>query len=162
MPYAQDTSVTVDRSKNEIERIVTKYGASQFTTGWDQARGKAAIQFDMKNRRIRFVLDMPKPGDYATYERGGAYGTTHTRERTEREQLRKADQEMRRRWRSLLLVVKAKLEAVETGISEFEEEFLAHIVTASGQTIGEMILPKLDKVASSGKLPPLLPSGQEE
>jgi hypothetical protein len=41
---------------------------------------------------------------------------------------------------------------------------MAHIVTASGQTIGEMIIPKLDKVASSGKLPPLLPgkAGEEE
>lgn len=161
MGYAQGTSVRIETSKAEIERLVTKYGASQFTTGWDQGRRKAAVQFDMKNRRIRFIIDMPAPEQFAQYERKGAYGSTHIRERGEKDQLRLVDQEMRRRWRALLLVVKAKLEAVDSNISSFEEEFMAHIVTASGQTIGELVLPRLDKVAASGKLPPLLPGHTE-
>lgn len=162
MGYAQGTSVRIESSKAEIERLVTKYGATQFNTGWDQARRKTAVQFDMKNRRIRFILSMPDAKDFAQYERKGPYGTIHIRDRSEKDQLKMVDQEMRRRWRALLLVVKAKLEAADTGISTFEEEFMAHIVTASGQTIGEMILPKLDKVSSSGKLPPLLPGHTED
>ena len=38
------------------------------------------------------------------------------------------EQERRRLWRALLLNIKAKLEAVESGISVFDEEFMAHIV----------------------------------
>lgn len=162
MGYAQGTTVRIDASKAEIERLVTRYGASQFNTGWDSGRRKVAVQFDMNSRRIRFILDMPAPEEYAKYERKGPYGTVHVRERSLTEQLKLADQEMRRRWRALVLVVKAKLEAVESNISSFEEEFMAHIVTASGQTIGELVLPKLDKVASSGRLPPLLPGREEE
>ena len=43
--------------------------------------------------------------------------------------------ETRRRWRCLLITIKAKLECIETGIETFEEAFLAHIVTETGQTI---------------------------
>lgn len=156
MAYAEGTSVPVEKSKAEIERTLSNYGASQFLTGWDDRRGLAVIQFEMKSRRIRFTVGVPKMEDYRKYMRNTRGGEREF-ERTDIQAKKEADQENKRRWRSLLLTVKAKLEAVETGISTFEEEFMAHIVTASGQTIGEMIIPKLDKVASTGRLPPLLP-----
>lgn len=60
--------------------------------------------------------------------------------------LRQWEQACRSRWRALLLSVKAKLESVEIGISEFEEEFLAHIVDpATGRTVGEDIVPQIAK-----------------
>jgi hypothetical protein len=162
MAYAEGTSVPIEKSKAEIERTLSNYGASQFLTGWDDKRGLAVIQFEMKNRRIRFTVGTMKLEDFRKTIRKDAWGTPRERERTDSQAKTQADKENRRRWRALLLTVKAKMEAVETGISSFEEEFMAHIVTASGQTIGEMIIPKLDKVASSGKLPPLLPGRAEE
>jgi len=151
--YAEKTSVTVEKSKAEVEKILTRYGASQFVSGWDQGHMQAMVQFDMKSRRIRFLLKMPTNEQYKTYRRKNSH---HDSERTERQMEDMVDQEMRRRWRALALVVKAKLEAVESGISEFEEEFLAHIVTSSGQTIGDMVLPKLAHIAEAGKLGSLL------
>jgi hypothetical protein len=153
MSYAEKTSVTVEKSKMEVERILTRYGAQQFVSGWDNGHKQAMVQFDMKNRRIRFLLKMPDVGEFLHYRRKNSHRDT---ERTLKQAEVYQDQEMRRRWRALALVVKAKLEAVESGISEFETEFLANIVTSSGATIGDMILPKLQHIADSGKLGNLL------
>jgi hypothetical protein len=65
------------------------------------------------------------------------------------------DQERRQRWRALLLVVKAKLEAVDSGISTIEQEFLAWVVCGNGQTIGQALLPQLESI-SHGDMPKLL------
>jgi hypothetical protein len=47
--------------------------------------------------------------------------------------------EERRLWRCLLISIKAKLEAVGSGIATFDEEFLAHIVTPDNDTIYEKL-----------------------
>ena len=60
------------------------------------------------------------------------------------------------RWRALLLVVKAKLEAVEAEIATFEEEFLPHIVLPNGRTVGEMALPEIERAYQGGRTPALL------
>lgn len=65
------------------------------------------------------------------------------------------DQQIRRqRWRALLLVVKAKLEAIESGISTIEEDFLAWIMTPSGKTLGQLLGPQLEAIDQ--KMPRLL------
>lgn len=64
---------------------------------------------------------------------------------------------MRQRWRALALVIKAKLEAIESGITTVDAEFLAHLVLPDGRTYGEFALPQIDEVYRSGAMPPLLP-----
>ncbi len=59
------------------------------------------------------------------------------------------------RW--LALVIKAKLEAVESGITMFEEEFLAHIVLPDGKTAGEHVIPAIESSYQTGKVKALLP-----
>lgn len=127
--YAADTSVPVDRSKSHIEALLMKAGAEGYHTGWQSATstdpGWDAIEFLWKGKQIRFRLPRSKAS-------------------------RNEEQRNRQRWRVLFLVVKAKIEAVQAGISVFEEEFLSFIVTASGKTVGEVILPRL--AASKGPL----------
>ena len=81
----------------------------------------------MENRQIRFVLELPDPEDFRL--------TNHSppEERSARAQREAHDQACRQKWRALLLVVKAKLEAVSAGISTLEAEFLANIVPARQQ-----------------------------
>jgi hypothetical protein len=55
------------------------------------------------------------------------------------------------------LAIKAKLEAVEQGITEFESEFMAHIVMPDGKTVGHHVLPQISAAYSTGKMPKLLP-----
>jgi hypothetical protein len=63
------------------------------------------------------------------------------------------EQEERTRWRSLLLVIKAKLEAVESSIATFEEEFMAQIVLPNQQTVGQWVLPEVARIYERGLMP---------
>jgi hypothetical protein len=69
------------------------------------------------------------------------------------------EQATRQRWRALALVIKAKLEAVDSGITEFEDEFLAHILLPNGTTVGEHVRPGIAQAYESGTMPPLLAIG---
>ena len=148
--YAENTSVPVDRSKAEIESILQRYGADQFMSGWDQE--KAFIAFRMAGRQVKFIVPLPAK-DSKEF--------THTPGRRNRrdadKQLQAWEQACRQRWRALALVIKAKLEAVETGITGFEDEFLAHIILPDGQTAGEYLKPQIAVAYSTGKMPQLLP-----
>jgi hypothetical protein len=148
--YAQNTSVPADRSRAEIDKILTRYGASGFGYSWErrevpinpvpvygpktEQRDFAAIVFQFKERRVRLDVPMPTAREAGTAER--------------------AERATRQRWRALLLVIKAKLEAVESGISTLEQEFLAHVVTESGRTIGEIIIPQISEAVRAGRLLP--------
>jgi hypothetical protein len=92
-----------------------------------------------------------------------AEGTTVAVEKTRSEirDPRKRECEERRRWRCLLLNVKAKFEAVENQIVTFEEEFLAHIVVpGTGETVGAWAAPRIAEAYERGAhMPPLLGGG---
>lgn len=147
--YAENTSVSVDRSRAEVERVLQRYGASSFAYGWDA--GRQMIQFDYSTRRVRIVLDLPDPKakEFTRTPTGLA--------RSEQASRAAWDQSVRQRWRALVLVIKAKLEAVESGITTFEDEFLAWTVLPSGGTFGEWARPQLDEAYMGGHMPALLP-----
>ena len=52
---------------------------------------------------------------------------------------------------------KAKLEAVESGISTVEREFFYDVVLPDGKTIGEWMAPQLETAYQTGTMPPMLP-----
>lgn len=146
--YAADTSVSVGSSKAEIERIIERYGATGFMSGWSAE--KAMIAFAMSGRQIRFVLTMPK--------RDEKRFTHHSRGmRTAEAANKEWEQACRQRWRALALVIKAKLEAVESGISVFDDEFMANIVLPDGSTVGEYMRPQITTAYESRAMPALLP-----
>lgn len=145
--YASETTVPIDRSRIEIETTLKRYGATAFMYGWHH--GAAAIAFEMHGRRIRFVLLMPNLSEFAATPTG--------RRRAPSTQAAEYEQSVRQRWRALALVIKAKLEAVESGITVFEEEFLAHIVLPNGATVGEWMAPQIENAYQYGHMPPLLP-----
>ena len=149
MRYAEHTAVSTEKSKAEIERTLTRYGAAKFMTGWDQ--DKAVMAFEMRERRIRFVLPLPDRKDKAFWTTPGG-----RRKRDEAGALDAWEQACRQRWRALALAIKAKLEAVETGITTFDEEFLAHIVLPSNQTVGEWLVPQVSHIYLDKKMPPML------
>lgn len=64
---------------------------------------------------------------------------------------RRLEQAERQRWRALLLVLKAKLEAVESGIAIFESEFLANIVIdRAGHTVGDVLPEQIATIYAGG------------
>ena len=59
------------------------------------------------------------------------------------------------------MIIKAKLEAVESGITSIEQEFLPYIVLADGRTVSQFILPQIAQVYETGRMPKLLPGVEE-
>lgn len=156
MSYAKDTEVPVEKSRVELERLVAKNGAGQFMSAFDHGRGMAQVGWTMKGRMVRLSIPLPKKDEKRFLHRRTGYGWSYrTLPKEKQEQL--WEQACRSRWRAILLIVKAKFEAVEAGVSTFEREFLADTVMADGSTIGEWIQPQLEAMYTSGHMPALLP-----
>lgn len=139
--YAKSTTVSSELSRLEIERILIRYGAENFA--YATTSGKAAIMFTMNNRQIRFALQLPSIEEFRLTPTG--------RTRTENSRFEAWEQACRQRWRALKLVVQAKLEAVECGISEFDDEFMANIVLPDNHTVGEFMRPQIDRAYITGE-----------
>lgn len=149
--YAEGTSVTPDRSRAEIERTLTRYGCQGFMYGWEQD-SRAMIAFRAHDKTVRFLLPMPDPD-------ADEFRLTPTGQARSDAQAEKLyEGAIRQRWRALALAIKAKLEAVESGIVTFEDEFLAHFMLPEGDTVGERLAGDLTRL--EGGLPLLLPRGE--
>lgn len=151
--YAATTEVTSSRSKAEIEATVERYGASQFVSGW-HTEGKAVIGFTIESRQVKFILTLPQRDD-KQFTEYTSRGKLWAREPSAAAKL--YDQSVRQKWRALALVIKAKLEAVESGIAVFDDEFMANIVLPNGQLVSEQVRPAIANAYATGKMPPLLP-----
>lgn len=55
-----------------------------------------------------------------------------------------------------MLIIRAKLEAVESRITTFESEFLANLVLPEGGTVGDWLAPQIDEAYATGRMPPML------
>lgn len=147
--YAEDTSVPVERSQAEIEKLLRQNGAEKFMRGEDGDREVIACW--LNQRQVMFELPYPDPAKHKTKER----------------------QARRRRaqWRAMLLCIKAKFVSVEAGVESFEEAFLAQIVvpTQNGRAerVGRMAMAQIALAYEKGTVPNfgfagLLPSGGGE
>ncbi len=146
--YAEGTQVSPERSQAEISELLRRYGAASYVSGYEG--NKAMIAFRAHERTIRFVLDLPLPDDRA-------FLLTPTGQRRKPDGQRAAyEGEIRRCWRALALAIKAKLEAVQTGIASFEDEFLAYTVLPDNTTVGERIQGEIERAWSAGVAPPRL------
>lgn len=115
-------------------------GASAYGNLW--TGDTASVVFEARGRQLRFDLPLPQRPKFSnqeTFEREG-----------------------RRRWRCLLLAIKAKFEAVNSGISIFDTEFLANIVIpGTSNTVAERVTPAIASAYENPniRLPPLLGMG---
>lgn len=149
MAYAEGTSVPVEKSRAEIERLLSKHRCSKFLAGVDHDAHRATVQFQAHNRIIKFEIDLPDPADPKWKRMKGSY-----LQRTAAGVQKVVAQAERTRWRALLLVIKAKLEAVESGIATFEDEFLAHVLLPNQQTVAQYIGPTVAQIYETGRMPP--------
>jgi hypothetical protein len=150
--YAADTKVPVSQSRTEIERTLLRYGATAFAYGQDQHG--ATIAFEAFARRIQFHLPLPRRDDPAI-----ALTPTSKQPRTKAQVDAALAQAERARWRALLLIIKAKLEAIEAGVVSPDDEFLAHTMLPQGGTVGDWARPHVAALYSgdASTLPALMP-----
>lgn len=153
MSYAENTTVPVERSIAEIIGLVKKAGAERVAQ-YDEL-DRFTVAFDLAGRHVRFRVALPQIDDVPEVRGDG-------RRRTAAEIIAKRDALQRQRARALLLVIKAKLESVESEVETFEEAFLANIMMADGATVYERVAaPIALEYADSGPQTLLLsgPSG---
>jgi hypothetical protein len=168
--YAEGTSVSVERSRAEVEKTLQRYDASGFGYAWDRREEVTPAKCTLGRCKDRPIADCLREHQWQVDKerrevRELVHITFKLKERvvrldvpmpTEREagSQAKLDAATRQRWRALVLVLKAKLEAVASGISSLESEFLANMVMKNGMTIGQAMLHRLPEVVESGRLLP--------
>lgn len=150
MSFAEGTSVTPERSRAELDRLLAKAGSSRRMMGVGDDVGAYCI-FHLAGREIRLRVPLPSLESLepaAGKEPPGWRRKTAEQRRAwvvrQREQIEKA------RWRALVLICKAKLEIIELGLSTVEREFLADIFLADGRTVHEVVSAPLAEVYLTG------------
>lgn len=142
--YATGTDVSATKSRAEIEDLLKRHGATSFASGWDDEQARAVLVFRLAERNFRLVVSQAQEKDVPAAKRRQAPAEHRAHV------LRWITGEERRRWRALLLMIKAKLEMIASGESSVEREFLADMLLPSGETVATAILPRIAESYASG------------
>jgi hypothetical protein len=153
MAYAENTTVPVEKSLTEISTLIKKAGGARIAQMEDT--DALAVQFFLSERMLRFRVPIPTAETLPRHNDGNnryIEVPLSTRQK-------KADAIRRQRARALLLVIKAKLESVESGVESFDEAFLPNIVMSDGKTVWDRVGAPLALEYESGKTMPFLLEG---
>ncbi len=132
--YAKNTTVTVSKSKAQIEDLITDWGIEEFFFG-RSSRGDG-IGFKYEGRMYKFNVPMP--------ERGNLTDRQH-------------EQAVRQRWRILYMSLKMKLEEIDGGGETFEDQFLSKMCLPDGSTVADfMKLPENVGLLEKTQMPKML------
>jgi hypothetical protein len=129
--YAEGTRVSVDASRGEITGILAKHGVQRM--GWMGSPSGDQLLFELGGGSYRF--DIVKPTPASMRERDGADYTYPDNVDWQA----KAEAEWRRRWRANVLLLKAKLEFIQSGDTTLERELLPYRLTKGGKTVDELL-----------------------
>ncbi len=124
--FAQDTSVPVSKTQEELKARLRKAGADQIMVLESDERSALGFRLGAGMYRITVPTD----------------SRAHN-----------VAQDQRRAWRLLGLVMKSKLEAIREGATTIEREFLADRLLHDGRTVGEWAQPQIDQAQAEGRLP---------
>jgi hypothetical protein len=142
--YGAATSVTVERSKTEIEKLLGKHGATRFGTMTDYGAGVAQVHFVFYERPYQIEVPLPSVAD-------DDVRLTETGKRREGAALTNAlAQGERQRWRAIWLLCRALLEAVATDAISIEDAFLPFAVLPDGQTVANALKPQFARAIEAG------------
>ncbi len=154
--YTTGARVPADRSITEIQTLVRTHGA----TAWryeerdDQNPALMRISFVLEGLPLRFTVTAPTR-DEVVISPSGHF-------RTEAQITAALEQELRRRWRAVLLLITAKFAAIQAGVVDLQVEMLPYIVLDNMQTMAAFILPQVSSRQSRRDLPVSPPAFVEE
>lgn len=148
--YGKQTKVPVSRSQAEIRYILDRYGYG--TEGLlfysEPVTGREVVGFRYNLRSVRIMIIMPEREEFRFTPKG--------KRRPDDMVGRAHDQAIRQRWRALVLILTAKLEAIDSGVITFEEAFLPFLVLPDNRTVGEALVPQLDDMYLTDQIPAML------
>lgn len=147
MAYAENTKVPLERSIADIIDMVRRAGAESI--GQMHERDGFMIMFALGERRMKFTVPL-------LTEYRGPHSHGNGKRVDEKAWL---EQRNRQKGRALMLVIKAKLESVESGVETFEQAFLANIMLADGSTVYDRAKEPIALEYQSGKVQPMMLMG---
>ena len=154
--YASGTAVATERSQAEIKKTLQRYGADNVTIGESMAQGVALIQFLHRDLPCQIRVKLPKAQEerfHLTPSRG--------RRRTSEAARMAWQDECRRKWRVILLLIKAKLEAIEEEVVSPREALLSWLLLPNGQNVSQALEGKWEKMLKGGDVGQLLIAGPD-
>lgn len=159
--YANDTTVSVSKSRDEIQRLLERFGATQMQWSDDFERGRAQLRFAWKHETTtylaRFDVQLPTNEKLRELALDG---------RSRRFSQKKFDKLRARRGmvehRELMIFLKAAFLAVQANIIKPEQLFLAWLEGADGVTVAERIIPRLTTLLNPGGSKALLKAVEDD
>lgn len=112
--YARTTDVSVEQSRHELDTLLGRHGADLRLIA--DLTDRAVVGFRLAGQTVRIEVPMPTLAMPGATPDGWEFLVDKNRQVF-------IAQQTRARWRSLLLLVKAKLEAVRIGLTSVEREF---------------------------------------
>jgi len=144
------TSVPIFRSADQIRQLLSQFGADRFAMLEDWHVGRLAVQFQYRGFPVEFGVDVRKVARTELETK-----PWNVKRRCSRSAYEHAIEEKAGKVAMRILAhhLKASLIAVEYGLVSFEDVFLAKFLTKSGQTVGEVLVPRLaEAIAQPGRL----------
>jgi len=148
MPYANKTSVSEGRSRQEIESLLMRRGADKF--GYMRQKESASVAFELDGFSYQVAVPLPNYDEFVYTPKG--------RKRTTSSAQKEYEAEIRRRWRSLTLWLKAMIVAEEDNVVALKETLLPFIVMPDGKPFHSYALPEITRAIENGSMPKLLNS----
>jgi hypothetical protein len=144
--YAYGTKVSATDSRGEITGILAKHGVS--TMAWGTKPTGDFLQFEIGGKLYKFSIDRPSMDD--ARESFLSAGKTDWGWRHQADQEVALDAEWRRRWRAIVLLIKAKMEFADGGETTVEREFMPYLMLANGQTMADWVAGDGQKMLVAG------------
>jgi len=145
-PYAAGTSVSAEKSRAEIDTLLSKHGATHRGIQVDDHANLAMVAFVVDGLKYRIDVPLPRPEEPKEKPRGWF---NWKEDRRKQFLAKEYDQKCRERWRAVVLLLKAKLELVRLGMSSIDREFASDLVLANGQTVFQRLS---DQIRSGNKM----------
>lgn len=127
--FAAGTSVSVEKTRTEIDTLLGKHGAIARGISVDDVAAQAVVMFAIGEHRYRLRVPLPKLAEHA---RGVSRRQGYSR--TPAEQQKAFEQAMRERWRGAFLLLRAMLESVRLGILSAQDVLGGILVLPDGVT----------------------------
>ena len=149
--YASDTAVGVGSSRNDIQRVLEKFGATQLQWSDDFKNGVSMIRFlwecDGATYCARFEITAQTDEEMRAEAKDGRNGQFS---QSKYDTIRKRRGMVEHR--ELFLFIKALFVAVEAGIVKAEAVLLPFLEDKTGQTVADQVLPHLKKLHTGNAL----------
>lgn len=118
--FAQETGCSVEHTQIDIREVINKFNGTEVS--FENGPPTGSIYFSIGEFKLKMSFQYPNYENFESRKNGDGR-LYHSKE----QQDEAYDQVLRMKWRTLWYFLKAKLQAIENEIAEFEKEFSGYV-----------------------------------